>query len=45
LDEQIRDDDMGGEFSTHGEIRNAYKILVGKLEEGTTRMTYEQMDG
>jgi hypothetical protein len=26
---------MGGAFSTHGRIRNAYKILVGKLEETT----------
>jgi hypothetical protein len=25
-------DEMGGTFSTHGEIRNAYQMLVGKTE-------------
>jgi hypothetical protein len=28
---------MGGECSVHGEMRNAYKVLVGKSEEGGRR--------
>jgi hypothetical protein len=27
------EDEMGRECSTHGENRNAYRILVGKLED------------
>jgi hypothetical protein len=26
----IKEDEMGGACSTHGEMRNAFKILVGK---------------
>jgi predicted RNA-binding protein YlqC (UPF0109 family) len=29
---QVKKDDMGGACSTKGEKRNAYRILVGKLE-------------
>jgi hypothetical protein len=30
--DQIQEDEMGGAFSTNGEMRNAYKILVGNPE-------------
>jgi hypothetical protein len=29
---QVKKDEMGGACSTNGEKRNAYRILVGKLE-------------
>jgi hypothetical protein len=29
---QIEEYEMGGDCSKHGEMRNAYKMLVGKLE-------------
>jgi hypothetical protein len=28
--DEIKEDEMGGACSEHGEMRNAYKILVGK---------------
>jgi hypothetical protein len=28
----VREDEMGGTCSTHGEKRNSYRILFGKLE-------------
>jgi hypothetical protein len=28
----VKEDEMGGECSTNGEKRNAYRILVGKPE-------------
>jgi hypothetical protein len=31
--DQIKEDEMGRACSTHGEKRNAYRILVGKPEE------------
>jgi hypothetical protein len=30
--DQIKEDEMGGTCSTYGEMRNAYKILIGKTE-------------
>jgi hypothetical protein len=30
--DQIKEDEMGREYSTHAEMRNVYKILVGKPE-------------
>jgi hypothetical protein len=32
-DDQIREDEIGGTFSTHGKMRNGYKISFGILEE------------
>jgi hypothetical protein len=29
---QVKEDEMGGTCSRHGEKRNAYRILVGKAE-------------
>jgi hypothetical protein len=31
-DHQVNEDEMSGACITHGRIRNAYKILVGKPE-------------
>jgi hypothetical protein len=31
--DQIKKEEMGGACSMHGEMRNAYKVLVGKSEE------------
>jgi hypothetical protein len=31
--DQIKENEMGGEYSAHGEMRNAYKILVGNPKE------------
>jgi hypothetical protein len=28
----MKEDEMGGAYSVHGEMRNVYKILVGKPE-------------
>jgi hypothetical protein len=28
---KIKEDEVGGGFSTHGKMRNVYRILVGKL--------------
>jgi hypothetical protein len=28
----MKEDEMGGACSAHGKMRNAYKVLVGKLE-------------
>jgi hypothetical protein len=30
--DEIKEDTMGGTCSTHGDMRNAYKILVGEPE-------------
>jgi hypothetical protein len=32
LDDKIKENEMGGACSMYGEMRNAYKILVGKPE-------------
>jgi hypothetical protein len=32
LNDQVKEDEMDGVCSTHGEKRNAYRILVGKPE-------------
>jgi hypothetical protein len=33
---QVKDDEMGRAYSTHGKKRNAYQNLVGKPEEKTS---------
>jgi hypothetical protein len=33
--DQVKQEDMGRECSTHGEKRNAYRIFVVKPEEAT----------
>jgi hypothetical protein len=33
LGDQIKEGEMGGTCNTHGDVRNAYKILVGEPEE------------
>jgi hypothetical protein len=30
--DQVKEDEMGGSYVTHGEMRNVYKVLVGNLE-------------
>jgi hypothetical protein len=37
--QQVKEDEMGSASSTHGEKRNAYRILVGKRRKKTTRKT------
>jgi hypothetical protein len=32
LHDQVKEDEMGTACSTHGEKRNVYRVLVGKLE-------------
>jgi hypothetical protein len=32
LDDQIKEDEMGGTRRAHGEMRNVYMFLVGNLE-------------
>jgi hypothetical protein len=45
--EQVKEDEMGRACSTHGEKRNAYRILVGKPEEkrpiGRSRHRWEDI--
>jgi hypothetical protein len=37
--DQVKEDDIDGASSTNGEKRNAYRLLVGKPEEETSRKT------
>jgi hypothetical protein len=30
-DDQVREDEMGRAYKTHGEKRNAYRVMVGRL--------------
>jgi hypothetical protein len=45
----MKDIGMGRAYSTHGEMRNGYKILVGKNEgkrkrwEGNIKMTFKEI--
>jgi hypothetical protein len=32
-DDQIKEENMGKAYNAHGEVRNAYKILVEKRED------------